>query len=123
MSPEKFGGWIINFVLWYAIPLVLRGVALTFLWEWFIVPLGAPHISIWNAIGIAAIFSMAISSVGLELGKLKSRFDLLLKESRPDKLEEIKKSDKYGSRFAGYVLPFMAAGFGFAVHFLDQASH
>jgi hypothetical protein len=36
----------------------LNGIMLSYLWEWFVVPLGAPSIGILHAIGVAVLVSM-----------------------------------------------------------------
>ena len=37
---------------------IFRGWVLTILWDWFIVPLGVPHIGIATALGIVIIVNM-----------------------------------------------------------------
>lgn len=50
-------GWAVALTLFVVIPLVIawEGFAIMLLWRWFLVPLGAPEVSLAAAIGIALI--------------------------------------------------------------------
>ena len=56
---------MLNFlILILAIPgMLLRGWVITYLWKWFMVPLGIVDISLPHAIGISVIISFLISNV------------------------------------------------------------
>lgn len=51
-----------------ALSILWRGFVLHILWGWFVVPLGAPHIGVAWAIGLAAIASMAVGHKGKNKG-------------------------------------------------------
>lgn len=44
-----------------------RGLIISFLWSWFVVPLGFPAIGVWHAAGISLLFSFL--ALRLELDK------------------------------------------------------
>jgi hypothetical protein len=44
-----------SFVLLFIIASVLEGVVLSYLWEWFVVPLGLKPVSLLHAIGICIL--------------------------------------------------------------------
>lgn len=46
---------VLFLILWVPLASILSGVALETLWYWFIVPLGAPDLSIAHAMGVAAV--------------------------------------------------------------------
>lgn len=49
---------VLGVFLLLAIAVALNGFMLSFMWEWFVVPLGVPSIGIAQAIGIAIIVSV-----------------------------------------------------------------
>lgn len=51
----KFFGLFSSFVLLFLIASILEGFVLSYLWEWFVVPLGLRSISILHAIGICVL--------------------------------------------------------------------
>jgi hypothetical protein len=62
----------------YALLYATQGVETCILWRWFAVPLGAPAMSIWNAVGLALIVGSVTyaprveSKVGVEVtGRLQ----------------------------------------------------
>lgn len=58
--------------------IVLRGWALSTLWAWFLVPMGAPAITITTALGISVIIGLFTSHLNRETVKVgdKSVADL-----------------------------------------------
>lgn len=77
------------------IPLILlNGWVLSWLWLWFMVPLGLPVISLAHSIGIAGI-------VGF-----------MTKQYTSDKNEE----EKYERMAYGLLAPFIALGGGYIIH-------
>lgn len=62
----------------YAILYATQGVETCILWRWFAVPMGAPALSLWNAVGLALIVGSVTyaprveSKVGVEVtGRLQ----------------------------------------------------
>lgn len=51
----KFFGLFWSFVLLFVVASSLEGLVLSFLWEWFVVPLGLRPVSILHAIGICVL--------------------------------------------------------------------
>lgn len=45
---------------------VVNGFALSVMWNWFIVPLGVGCIGIWQAVGMAMIFSLLAKNIKKE---------------------------------------------------------
>lgn len=52
--------------------IVLRGFVLAALWEWFVVPLGAPHLTPTHAIGISALVAYLTIDLSVKREKLSS---------------------------------------------------
>lgn len=51
----KLLGLFWSFILLFAIASSLEGLVLSYLWEWFVVPLGLRPVSILHAIGICVL--------------------------------------------------------------------
>ena len=49
---EKFGKFMFGLIL-YAISVLVFGVVLMFMWNWFVVPLGVTKIGFWLALGLS----------------------------------------------------------------------
>lgn len=49
---------VLGIIALFALALVWRGLVLSIMWGWFIVPLGAPEIGVALAIGIAGTIGM-----------------------------------------------------------------
>jgi hypothetical protein len=62
----KVIGWVVTIVGL----MTLRGWVLTYLWKWFIVPLGMPQIGVAHAIGVAVILAYITHN-----SYVKDRFD------------------------------------------------
>lgn len=52
-----FSGMTVTFLLFMLVSLALEGTVLYYLWGWFVVPLGAPSISFWHALGLGLVVS------------------------------------------------------------------
>lgn len=48
--------------MWMLLASVIRGYVLTYLWAWFMVPFGLPHLSVAWAIGVSMIVSYLAAS-------------------------------------------------------------
>jgi hypothetical protein len=57
--------------------MALNGFMLSYLWEWFVVPLGAPPIGLLHAIGIAVLVSMLTFEGGGRAGDGEDALKLL----------------------------------------------
>lgn len=49
---EKFGKFVLGLLL-YAVSVVVFGVVLMFMWNWFVNPLGVIKIGFWLALGLS----------------------------------------------------------------------
>src|SRR6478609_6186947 len=62
----KFFVGLAKFAFLFALDIpaiILRGYVFLQLWQWFVEPLGAPHISIAHALGLAMIAGLCLASV------------------------------------------------------------
>ena len=50
-------------IAWIVLAIIVRGWVLTVLWGWFLVPLGAPALSIPFALGISTIIGLFLQNV------------------------------------------------------------
>jgi hypothetical protein len=61
------------FIIILVIPLsILRGWVLLTFWNWFILPLGAPHITLAHALGISIILNYLLDNISRE-GRYKDK--------------------------------------------------
>lgn len=81
---------------------MLNGWVLSILWKWFIVPFGAPNISIPVAIGIAIV-------IGFLTKQTES------KHCVDDRPKETRTIDAVAQIFAAILYPFVALGIGWIV--------
>lgn len=49
---EKFGKFMLGLIL-YTITIFVFGIVLMFMWNWFVVPLGAVKIGFWLSLGLS----------------------------------------------------------------------
>lgn len=47
-----FIGIVTTFAILFILAALIRGWVLSFLWDWFLVPLGLPAIGFWHSVGI-----------------------------------------------------------------------
>ena len=55
MSAEGCFGVAVAFLLFLVVSFIVNDWALSVLWKWFILPLGAPQLSIGSAIGLSIV--------------------------------------------------------------------
>lgn len=78
--------------------IIWQGYVLTRLWAWFVVPMGAPHLSLMSAVGASIIVNMFRE-----------------KASADKETPELKKS-LTDHVLQGYVGPLLRLAFGWAAH-------
>lgn len=91
---EDVGGGVINIAIVF-LSIALRGVVLSYLWLWFLVPLGLPVIGIMHALGISLIVTFLVTSTG-------------------NKHEQYPKKTK---AIMGILFPLIVFVFGYVYHF------
>lgn len=52
---------------------IFSGFVFTELWGWFIVPLGAPALSIAHGLGFMAVFVYPLSAIAMNIGIIKNK--------------------------------------------------
>lgn len=81
--------------------IAIRGWALSLLWGWFMVPLGAPSLSVWHASGLVVLLWIC----------LRQPPDL-------QKRDDDDKSSVFEDIFANVLLSGLVAGLGWIYHAL-----
>jgi hypothetical protein len=59
-------GYVLAIVPLWAIGVFWGGFVEARLWNWFMAPLGTPHINFWQASGLSALFGVFLGSRGMD---------------------------------------------------------
>jgi hypothetical protein len=108
MKSKNDGALIVLTVLVATVGVVLLPTSVSYLWWWFVVPLGAPPIGIMHAFGLAILWNM-LSAVVLSS----------CKTSGPKR--EYTASVAFAETFTETAKPAAALVFGYVAHLLVMA--
>lgn len=70
--------WIVGVpttVFFLIVTALLNGWVISCLWDWFMVPMGAPHMPVTSALGLASICQLLIHQEGQDHSKKSAEYD------------------------------------------------